>query len=199
MEQVWDSEQLPTNTKESWRVVKWGETEASQQHPEGYASGWEGMLSVGRHQGVCWAGQPGISEDQGQQVEPEDSTGGQKNRRQRRLSVQAGRAEETCWQSGRTCRLGFKALDRSQDSGRWAPRYTPLILAVGRARCHFIFLAQKGEKVRWVNETPSRATRPPIHPSTGSGYILWAKLGTGAGEFWINRINSTSSWDGKQQ
>lgn len=35
MEQVWDSEQLPTNTKESWRVVKWGETEASQQHPEG--------------------------------------------------------------------------------------------------------------------------------------------------------------------
>ena len=54
-------EQLPTNTKESWRVVKWGETEASQQRPEGCARGWEGMLAVRRHQGVCWAGQPASS------------------------------------------------------------------------------------------------------------------------------------------
>lgn len=30
-----------------------------------------------------------------------------------------------------------------------------------------------------MNETPSRATRLPIHPSIGSGYILWAKLGPG--------------------
>lgn len=97
---------------------------------------------------MCWAGQPGSSEDQGQWEEPGDSAEGQKNWGQRRLSVQAGRAEETCWQSGRTCRLGFKAPDRSQDSERWASRYTALILAVGRARCHFVFLAQKGEKSR---------------------------------------------------
>lgn len=66
---------------------------------------------------MCWAGQPGSSEDQGQQEEPEDSTGGQKNWGQRRLSVQAGWAEETCWQLGRTYRLGFKAPEGAKTLG----------------------------------------------------------------------------------
>ena len=92
MEQVWDSEQLPTNTKESWRVVKWGETEASQQRPEGCARGWEGMLAVRRHQGVCWAGQPASSGPR--------STGGARG--QHRGTEEPGAEEAKCLgQTGR--------------------------------------------------------------------------------------------------